>query len=188
MNKQNKAKIATTCVAFVLSISAVFAVETTLPIPPPSEYADTESRIDFAVTNWPGLGRNVKLTLSAHATSSNCVQVAFGQDSNDDSILAPEETHLVLGVDCGVPFIRNEVKVRGEGERWNLSTYSAGQPEQEGNILCSPSPSTFTFSFKQPSDVSRRITHVKVTTRGRGESAAQIAAEIFRLGTALFLR
>ena len=40
----------------------------------------------------------------------------------------------------------NEVKVRGEGEQWNLSTCSAGQPEQEGSILCSPSPSTFTFS------------------------------------------
>ena len=195
MNKQNKAKIATTCVTFVLSISAVFAVETTLPIPPPSEYADTESRFDFAVTNWPGLGRNVKLTLSAHATSSNCVQVAFGQDSNDDSILAPEETHLILGVDCGVPFIRNEVKVRGEGEQRNVQISSA-ETEEGGDHLCSPSPSTFTlptpltftFSFKQPSDVSRRITHAQVTTRGRGESAAQIAAEIFRLGTALFLR
>ena len=194
MNKQNKAKIATTCVAFVLSISTVFAVETTLPTPPPSEYADTESRIDFAVTNWPGLGRNVKLTLSANFTPSNCVQVAFGQDSNDDSILVPEETHLVLGVDCGVPFIRGESKFRVEVEQWNLSTYSADQPEQEANHHCSPSasssshPLTFTFSFKQPSDVSRRITHAQVTTRGRGESAAQIAAEIFRLGTALILR
>ena len=44
------------------------------------------------------------------------------------------------------PYIFNEVKVKGEGEQWNLSTFSAGQPEQEGNILCSPSPSTFTFS------------------------------------------
>ena len=39
-----------------------------------------------------------------------------------------------------------EVKVKGEGEQWNLSTCSAGQPEQEGNFLCSPSPSAFTFS------------------------------------------
>ena len=44
------------------------------------------------------------------------------------------------------PYIFNEVKVKGEGEQWNLSTFSAGRPEQEGNILCSPSPSTFTFS------------------------------------------
>ena len=48
------------------------------------------------------------------------------------------------------PFIfselkRNEVKVRGEGEQWNLSTSSDGQPEQGGNILCSPSSSPFTL-------------------------------------------
>ena len=182
MNKQNKAKIATTCVAFVLSISAVFAVETTLPIPPPSEYADTESRIDFAVTNWPGLGRNVKLTLSAHATSSNCVQVAFGQDSNDDSILAPEETHLVLGVDCGVPFIREEVNVG----KWRSGILSAST--EESNLDSTPTPSTFTFAWRQPSAVAKRCTHAKITTRGRGDSAAQIAAEITRPGVALILR
>ena len=187
MNKQNKAKIATTCVAFALSISAVFAVETTLPTPPPSEYADTESRIDFAVTNWPGLGRNVKLTLSANFTPSNCVQVAFGQDSNDDSILAPEETHLVLGIDCGVPFIREEINPG----KWRSGVLAAST--EDPNLHSTTTTTnynslTFTFSFKQPSDVSRRITHAQVTTRGRGESAAQIAAEIFRLGTALILR
>ena len=187
MNKQNKAKIATTCVAFVLSISAVFAVETTLPIPPPSEYADTESRFDFAVTNWPGLGRNVKLTLSANFTPSNCVQVAFGQDSNDDSILAPEETHLILGVDCGEPFAHWEVVVGSRSPTIDVADSTVGLG-LEPTTNPTPSPLTFTFAFKQPSDVSRRITHAQVTTRGRGESAAQIAAEIFRLGTALFLR
>ena len=40
----------------------------------------------------------------------------------------------------------SELKVRGEGEQWNWLTCSAGRPEREGNILCSPSPSTFTFS------------------------------------------
>ena len=177
MNKQNKAKIATTCVAFVLSISAVFAVETTLPIPPPSEYADTESRIDFAVTNWPGLGRNVKLTLSAHATSSNCVQVAFGQDSNDDSILAPEETHLVLGVDCGQPFAH-----------WEVVVGSRSPTVEWSNFLCTPTTNIYDFTFKQPSAVAKRVTHVKVTTRGRDVTAAEIAAKVTRPGAALILR
>ena len=168
--------------------AAAFAAQRNLPTPGPSEYVDTESAANVAVTNGPSLGRRVKLTLTANFTPSNCVQVAFGQDTNADGDLAPEETHLILGVDCGVPFIRNEVKVRGEGEQWNLSTYSADQPEQEGNILCSPSPSTFTFAFKQPSAVDRRFTHAKVTTRGRGNSAAEIAAEITRPGVALILR
>ena len=71
----------------------------------------------------------------------------------------------------------------------------AQQPEgaarrgaQESNLDCSPSPSTFVFRFKQPSAASRRCTHAKVTTRGRGNFAAEIAAEITRPGVALILR
>ena len=187
------------------TISATFAAlatvavgaEQALPTPPPSPYPDTESSICAAVTNWPGLGRHVKLTFSANFTPSNCVQIALGQDTDSDGDLAPEETHLVLGVDCGEPFIRNEVKVRGEGEQWNVQISSA-ETEQEPNLDCSPSPSpstftlptpsTFTFAFKQPSAVAKRVTHVKVTTRGRDVTAAEIAAKVTRPGAALILR
>ena len=182
-------------VAGLLSIPhLVVAVEQTIPTPPPGGFVDTESSIYFAVTNWPGLGRSVTVDLTAHVTPSNCVQVDFGRDLNSDGNLTPGETMLCIGVDCGVPFARSESKFRVEVEQWNLSTYSAGQPEQEVNHHCSPStsssphPSTFTFSFKQPSAVSNRITHAKVTTRGHGDSAAQITAEIKRKGIALILR
>ena len=167
---------------------AANAVQQTLPTPPPSAYVDTESETNVAVTNWPSLGRRVKLTLSANFTPSNCVQVAFGQDTDSDGNLAPEETHLILGVDCGEPFARSESKFRVEVEQLNLLTCSAGQPEQETNHHCSPSPSTFAFRFKQPSAVSSRMNFAKITTRGRGNSAAEIAAEITRSGVALILR
>ena len=144
------------------------ATDCPLPTPPPSSYPDTESSANVAVTNWPGLGRRVKLTLAANFTPSNCVQIAFGQDTNADGDLAPEETNLILGVDCGEPFARSESKFRVEVEQWNLSTY--------------------TFRFKQPSAVSSRMNFAKVTTRGRGNSAAEIAAEITRPGVALILR
>lgn len=179
MNKQNKAKIATTCVAFVLSISAVFAVETTLPTPPPSEYADTESRIDFAVTNWPGLGRHIKLWLSAVATPSNNVQIAFGRDANADGTLAPHEIQIVAGFDCGSWFVRDE---RDNPARSLVVEDWADADSQLTN------QQTKVIHLRQVSSVSNRFDFAQVTTRGRGESAAQIAAEIFRLGTALFLR
>ena len=179
MNKQNKAKIATTCVAFVLSISAVFAVETTLPIPPPSEYADTESRIDFAVTNWPGLGRHIKLWLSAVTTPSNNVQIAFGRDANADGTLAPHEIQIVAGFDCGSWFVRDE---RDNPARSLVVEDWADADSQLTN------QQTKVIHLRQVSSVSNRFDFAQVTTRGRGESAAQIAAEIFRLGTALFLR
>ena len=179
MNKQNKAKIATTCVAFVLSISAVFAVETTLPTPPPSEYADTESRIDFAVTNWPGLGRHIKLWLSAVTTPSNNVQIAFGRDANADGTLAPHEIQIVAGFDCGSWFVRDE---RDNPARSLVVEDWADADSQLTN------QQTKVIHLRQVSSVSNRFDFAQVTTRGRGESAAQIAAEIFRLGTALFLR
>ena len=97
------------------------ATDCPLPTPPPSSCPDTESSASVVVTNWPGLGRRVKLTLSANFTPSNCVQIAFGQDTNADGDLAPEETHLILGIDCGVPFIREEVNVG----KWGSGILSA---------------------------------------------------------------
>lgn len=169
--------------AFAILLAFAFAanaVQQTLPTPPQSAYPDTESEANVAVTNWSALGRRVKLTLSANFTPSNCVQVAFGQDTNADGDLAPEETHLILGVDCGVPFIREEVG------QWRSGVLAAST--EEPTLDSTPTPSTYTFALKQPSAVSMRCTHAKVTTRGRGNSAAEIAAEITRPGVALFLR
>ena len=156
------------------------ATDCPLTTPPPSSYPDTESSANVAVTNWPSLGRRVKLTLSANFTPSNCVQVAFGQDTNADGDLAPEETHLVLGVDCSEPFIREEVG------QWRSGVLTAST--EEPTLDSTPTPSTYTFAFKQPSAVAKRCTHAKVTTRGRGNSAAEIAAEVTRPGVALILR
>ena len=165
------------------------ATDCPLPTPPPSSYPDTESSANVAVTNWPGLGRRVKLTLSANFTPSNCVQVAFGQDTDSNGDLAPEETMLCIGVDCAAPFARWEEGVENRCRcRVDLEICSAGQHNQEDDVLSTPTPTLYTFSFKQPSAVSDRFNFAKVTTRGRGNSAAQIAAEITRPGVALILR
>ena len=141
--------------------------ERTIPPPPPSAFADAESS---GTASFPtDEGRRVKLTLSADFTPSNGVQVALGQDSNADGDLEPGETRVVFGVDGGEPFVREEF----------------GQWRSE---MKQCSPSIFTFAFRQPSAVTNRLTHAKVTTRGRGNSAAQIAAEITRPGAALILQ
>ena len=180
-------KTLATLVASLALACAVFAAERTLPTPPASSFPDTESSLCVPLPDWPTLGRRVTFTLTANTTPSNCVQVALGQDTDSDGDLEPEETMLRIGVDCGVPFTRNEVKVRGEGEQRNVQISSI-ETEQEPNLNCPPSPSTFTFSFKQPSAVSARFTFAKVTTRGHGNSATEIAAEITRPGVALLIR
>ena len=158
-----------------------------LATPAPSGWADTESSINVAVTNWPGLGRRVKLTLSANFTPSNCVQVALGQDTNADGNLAPEETHLVLGVDCGEPFmVGADVLGRPQPSNNGIS-FDDGCGVPGGHTLPT-NITTCVFRFKQPSAVSARMNFAKVTTRGRGNSAVEIAAEITRPGVALILR
>ena len=147
---------------------AAFAANFDLPTPPPSPFPDTESSANVAVTNWPGLGRRVKLTLSADFTPSNGVQVAFGQDTNADGDLEPAETRVVFGVDCGEPFTREE----------------SGQWRSEMN---QGSPSTFTFAFRQPSAVTNRLTHAKVTTHNLADTNLVVAVEIRKPGQVLFL-
>ena len=174
--------------AFLFAFAfAANAVQQTLPTPPPSAYPDTESEADVAVTNGPSLGRRVKLTLSADFTPSNGVQVAFGQDENADGDLEPAETRVVFGVDCGVPFVREEFR-RGRGQSLAAQFGLADNPLGGQGLTAAPGASTFTFAFRQPSAVTNRLTHAKVTTRGRGNSAAQIAAEITRPGAALILQ
>ena len=182
-------KTLATLVASLAFACAAFAAERTLPTPPASSFPDTESSLNVPLPDWPALGRRITLSLAASFTPSNCVQIAFGQDTDADGDLAPEETHLVLGVDCNVPFVREEFgQWRSDSDQWRSDVLIAS--EQEPTLDCQPPPppSTFTFSFRQPSAVTNRLTHAKVTTRGRGNSAAQIAAEIRKPGQVLFLR
>ena len=179
----NKIRIKTAIIAvLVAAATVVSAAVRPLPAPQSSFFPDRESSICATLTGWPDLGRNIVLMILAHATPSNAVQVAFGQDTNGDSDLAPEETQIVLGVDCGVPFIREEVNVG----KWRSGILSAST--EESNLDSTPTPSTYTFAWRQPSAVAKRCTHAKITTRGRGDSAAQIAAEVTRPGVALFIR
>ena len=128
----------------------------------------------------------MRLQLATDFTPSNAVIVAFGTDTDNDGDLSPEETALRAGVDCGIPFARSESKSEVEVEQWNLSTYSAGQPEQEGNILCSTSTSD--FDLKQPSAVSARWTHAKVTTHNLATTNITATAKFYNTGFALILR
>ena len=127
------------------------ATDCPLTTPPPSSYPDTECSVNVAVTNWPSLGRRVKLTLSANFTPSNCVQIAFGQDSDSDGDLAPEETHLILGVDCGEPFARWEVVVGSRSPTIDVTDSTVGLG-LEPTTNPTPTPSLGVSHRLSPSD------------------------------------
>ena len=168
---------------FFIATAATAAVRS-LPTPPPSEFVDAESSVNVPLPT--NEGRRIRLTLSFDPSPTNAVQVAFGNDTNADGDLAPEETVVRLGVDCGVPFVWKESKSKVEVEQWNLSTYSAGQTEQEGNIHCSPSTSD--FDLKQSKAVSSRWTHAKVTTHNIADTNVTVTAKFYSTGFALILR
>ena len=73
---------------------------------PPVEKVDTE-----VVTNVPlsALSRRAgrfAFSLGCTATPTNNVEVAFGSDADEDGVLSPRETRLVVGWDSGFWFVR----------------------------------------------------------------------------------
>jgi len=168
------------CAGFFVSATVSFAAERTIPTPVPSGFVDTESSVNVPLSDWPDLGRRVTIDLTAYATPSNAVQIAFGQDTNGDEDLEPEETWFVIGVECGEPFLRYEgQRSEVKGQTVEFIPPSSGSASN----LC-----LAVFSLKQPQPSSSRFSFAKVTTRGREDSAAQIVAEIQKPGHVLFLR
>ena len=119
----------------------------------------------------------ILLALSAHATGSNAVQVAFGQDANGDEDLEPEETQLVVGVDCGEWFARDE---RPGSPRPLVLEDWVSDPSSTNALRA--------IRIRQAASVPERFDFAKVTVRGVDDPAAEIAAEITRPGIALMIR
>ena len=170
-----------------MSATMAFASTEMLQNPPPSEFVDAESSVNVPIPT--DEGRHLKLTIAFEPTPSNAVQVAFGRDLNGSETLEPEETEMIVGCDCGIPVVRDEVKVRGEGEQRNVQD---SFEEQESDHNCSPSPisspSPLIFTLKQPKAVSSRWTLAKVTTHNLADTNLTVTAEFYTKGAALILR
>ena len=90
MKTHSTRNLSAVCAGF-FAFAASFGAEQTLPTPPPSGFADTESSVVAALPD----RRKFSVSIDWLPTPSNCVQVAFGQDRNSDEDLEPEETDLV---------------------------------------------------------------------------------------------
>ena len=161
----------------VLTVAAPIALATTrtIPLPAPSHYADTESSTNIALVGWNDQTRRFLVDLVAAATPSSCLELAYGTDANNDNILAPEETDLRLGLDCGEPFMRDEKN----GE-------AVSRPLEE-STLHSPTP---TLNYNSTFDLSRLFNRdwnlVKVTTRGTFATQPTIKA-IYKTNPLVFI-
>ena len=170
--------------------SAALAAEQFLPTPPPSAYVDAESSVNVPLPT--AEGRHINLTLAFDPSPSNAVQVAFGHDLNADGDLAPEETHLVLGVDCGAWFIQDELG------RWASRPSGTFIGERAScpfvlDVVCEssdePSPVwNCRFHIRQAQAVADRWTLAKVTTHNLAETNLTVFAEFYTSGNLLILR
>ena len=89
--------------ALLLVPTATLGV-TVEPLPPP-KHADTEVTAHHRLEQ-PTQGlRELDFRLDFNGTASNNVEVAFGRDADSDGSLAPYETDVVVGWECGRYFI-----------------------------------------------------------------------------------
>lgn len=72
---------------------------------PAPEFADTEVTAHHRLDQTGGGVRTLDFWLSFDGTPSNNVEVAFGTDADADGRLAPQETDVVIGWECGRYFV-----------------------------------------------------------------------------------
>ena len=175
MKKKSQTTLSAACAGLLACAMSASAATKTLPVPPPSDYADTESSTNIALVGWNDQTRRFLVDLVAAATPSNCLELAYGTDANNDNTLAPEETDLRLGLDCGEPFLRDEKN----GE-------AVSRPLEE-STLHSPTP---TLNYNSTFDISRLFNRdwnlVKVTTRGTFATPPTIKAR-YRTNPLVFI-
>ena len=175
--------------AIVLSASADIH---SLPTPSPSEFVDAESSLTVPLPATEG--RHIRLTLAFDPSPTNAVQVDFGIDANHDNDLAPEETALRVGYDCGQPLWnlstdRRSLCVAKSLEWWHPAR-STTQPKQESTLHSSTSTSNFdsTIELQMPRSMEKRWTHAKITTHNLAATNLTVTANFYSKGFALLLR
>ena len=156
------------CAGLLTIAASAFASAHTLTTPPPSEFVDAESSVNVPIPT--DEGRHLNLTIAFEPTPSNAVQVAFGRDLNGSETLEPEETELIVGCDCGFPVVGVE---------------SSGSCSVVGSTA---TPTIYTFTLKQPKDVSSRCNLAKVTTHNLSDTNLTVTADFYTKGTTLILR
>ena len=169
----NKNRLPVVCAGFLAFATAASAALRPLPTPGPSEYVDAESSVNVPLPT--NEGRHIRLTLAFDPSPTNAVQVAFGNDANADGDLAPEETALRVGCDCGVWFACEEV-VGG----------SPSPTVESSNILCTTTTTNYNCELKQPKAV--RWDLAKVTTHNIADTNVTVTAKFYSTGFALILR
>ena len=103
---------------------AAFAKAIVVPSLPVSQYADTEVTTNIVFNAIRSDVKTFELNFQLECSSSNCIQVALGRDSDSDGILSFAETDVVCGWRNGRYFVE-DVKGACRYEE-NISPFERG--------------------------------------------------------------
>ena len=162
-------------------------------------FADRETSATFALQQ--AREKNWRLIFSPGImTASNRVDVAFGSDTDGDSVLSHAETVAVVGYDCGSWFILGG---DGLGERWTGNPNSGAQSltmdirlSDAGDVRRvtfrdDRGPFAVTFNGLPPNAAflnPARWDAARLTARGGGVRAEAFQVSVFPDGTTIILK
>ena len=93
------------CLAIAAAASAVARLSVDALPEPVRPLAEAETNVVFSAG---ARGDNIwKLSIELESSVSNCVEVVFGTDANNDGVLGVSEGELCVGWDCGEWFWRD---------------------------------------------------------------------------------
>ena len=134
--------------------------------------AEVETNVVFST----GLATDNKwtLTIERDSAASNCVEVVFGCDANEDGVLGIEEGELSIGWDCCEWFWRDRranaaCRVEGTAQRLDMTLYL--NRDREAKLLASSvfppvvSPTCFNPDWNLARVVSRGAETVRVESK-----------------------
>ena len=126
-----------------------------LPSPEPGAYADTESSTNVVLAVDRAKLFSLGFTIELSPSTTNCLEIALGADADGDGELAPEESDVLFGYDCGEWFMRN-----GDGAA--VSGAASGvRPRREA---------VFPKRALRPD-----WSHIRITRRGCGDLAQTLS-------------
>ena len=139
------------CAARAARISA-------LPSPGPGAYADAESSTNVVLAVDRAKLFSLGFTIELSPSTTNCLEIALGADSDGDGELSPEEADALFGYDCGEWFMRD-----GDGaETCDVAT--GGRPKRRA---------VFPKRAFRP-----EWNLVRITRRGSGDLAESLSSTV----------
>ena len=135
------------CAARAARISA-------LPSPEPGAYADTESSTNVVLAVDRAKLFSLGFTIELSPSTTNCLEIALGADSDGDGELSPEESDVLFGYDCGEWFMRN-------GDDAAVSCAASGVRPRREVVF--------------PKRALRDWSHIRITRRGCGDLAQTLS-------------